>query len=187
VGITDDKSNGSQESLSRLKTATLAGEAGEGPQKSTEVHKIGEADSTKHQETWNRGGGRKPKYDSRATELRQRLLVWKQSPEGLRPSLRELARELGTSHQLLSHYLKGLDDWQCERDLEQFRANAKAKGLTVTPALVKRYLAWLARVREKEARDRARCEPKIRQLKQKIESLGGMDSLLKSIRSRWAG
>lgn len=56
--------------------------------------------------------GRKPIYESRAAEFRQRLVVWKQTPESLRPSLRALARELGTSHQLLQHYLDGLDEWQ---------------------------------------------------------------------------
>lgn len=50
--------------------------------------------------------GRKPKWESRALEFYGRLARWKQSPESSRPSLRALARELGTSHQLLSHYLK---------------------------------------------------------------------------------
>jgi len=36
--------------------------------------------------------GRKPKEESRAEELRQALLAWKQTPEDLRPSLRALAR-----------------------------------------------------------------------------------------------
>jgi hypothetical protein len=42
--------------------------------------------------------GRKKKPESRATEFRQRLVIRKQTPESLRPSLRQLARELGTSH-----------------------------------------------------------------------------------------
>ena len=46
--------------------------------------------------------GRKPKQESRSAEFRQILMAWKQTPEALRPSLRELARELGTSHQLLA-------------------------------------------------------------------------------------
>jgi excisionase family DNA binding protein len=45
--------------------------------------------------------GRKPKPDSRGTEIRARLAQWKRMLESSRPSLRALARELGTSHQLL--------------------------------------------------------------------------------------
>jgi hypothetical protein len=41
--------------------------------------------------------GRKTKQESRSAELRQRLIAWKQTPESLRPSLRALARILGTS------------------------------------------------------------------------------------------
>ena len=52
--------------------------------------------------------GRKPKTESRADEFRQRLVIWKHTPEFSRPSLRELARQLGTSHQMLNHLLKGL-------------------------------------------------------------------------------
>lgn len=72
--------------------------------------------------------GRKPKYESRATEFRRRLIVWKQTPKSMRPSLRALAREIGTSHQLLEHYLKGLEEWQYE---ERFRQAIKAlKGIS---------------------------------------------------------
>ena len=45
--------------------------------------------------------GRKPKQESRAMEFRRELLAWKQIPEASRPSLRSLACDLGTSHQLL--------------------------------------------------------------------------------------
>jgi DNA-binding transcriptional regulator YhcF (GntR family) len=87
--------------------------------------------------------GRKPKYESRATELRQRLLVWKQSPESLRPSLRALAAETGVSHQLLSFYLKGLEQWQykeryrrakerAKEEAEGIRARAKAENREMT-------------------------------------------------------
>jgi transcriptional regulator with XRE-family HTH domain len=76
--------------------------------------------------------GRKPAYDSRGREIRARLLVWKQVPEAERPSLRELARQLGTSHQLLSHYLSGLDTWQAEERAKQIRAHAKAEGRPMT-------------------------------------------------------
>jgi hypothetical protein len=56
--------------------------------------------------------GRKHTEESRATEFRQRLIAWKQTPESSRPSLRALARQLGTSHQLLKHYLDGLEKWR---------------------------------------------------------------------------
>jgi hypothetical protein len=63
--------------------------------------------------------GRKPANESRARELRQELIAWKQTPERSRSSLRTLARELGTSHQLLAFFLKGLDEWQGLRYLRQ--------------------------------------------------------------------
>ena len=79
--------------------------------------------------------GRKSKQESRATEFRRTLIAWKQSPESSRPSLRALARELGTSHQLLSFYLKNLHRWQsqeCWRQAKGIRARANAEGRTVT-------------------------------------------------------
>lgn len=56
--------------------------------------------------------GRKFKQESRGTEIRARLVEWEQTREPSRPSLRALARELGTSHQLLEHYLNGLEKWR---------------------------------------------------------------------------
>jgi hypothetical protein len=56
--------------------------------------------------------GRKPSQESRSAELRRRLVAWKQVPESARPSLRALSRELGTSHQLLGHYLTVLEKRQ---------------------------------------------------------------------------
>lgn len=79
--------------------------------------------------------GRKMKQESRAQEIRARLLVWKQSPESLRPSLRALAHELNTSHQLLSHYLSGLEKWQAAeywRRAKEIRAQANADGRPLT-------------------------------------------------------
>jgi hypothetical protein len=70
------------------------------------------------------GAGRKPKEDSRATELRQALIEWKQIPKGLRPSLRCLAAQLRTSHQLLAHYLEGLDDWYERQRYEALKRGA---------------------------------------------------------------
>jgi hypothetical protein len=67
--------------------------------------------------------GRKIKQESRAAELRWKLVAWKQTPESSRPSLRALACELGTSHQLLSHYLDGLEQWEYN---ERYRNAKKA-------------------------------------------------------------
>ena len=58
--------------------------------------------------------GRKPKQESRSAEFRQKLTEWKRTSEVSRTSLRALARELGTSHQLLAFYLEGLEKWQAE-------------------------------------------------------------------------
>lgn len=87
--------------------------------------------------------GRKPAGESRAAEIRQRLAMWKQIPEALRPPLRAFARELGTSHQLLTFYLDGLEEWQCREHYrraketankiaEEFRARAKAENRKMT-------------------------------------------------------
>ncbi len=83
--------------------------------------------------------GRKPKQESRAAEFRHRLIAWKQTPESLRPSLRALACELGTSHQLLKHYLDGLEEWQYEeryrrakKQSEEIPARAKAENRKMT-------------------------------------------------------
>jgi hypothetical protein len=73
--------------------------------------------------------GRKTKQESRADELRQQLVAWEQTPESLRPSLRQLARDLGTSHQLLEHYLRGLEKWK-HKELYR-RASADTSGLEV--------------------------------------------------------
>jgi hypothetical protein len=76
--------------------------------------------------------GRKPKPESRAQEFRTVLISWKRLPESLRPSLRALAHSLGTSHQLLQHYLDNLYKWQYEeraRAARQAREQIKAKAL----------------------------------------------------------
>src|SRR5258705_10299677 len=70
------------------------------------------------------GAGRKPKEESRATELRQALVAWKETPKAVRPSLRFLAAQLRTSHQLLAHYLEGLDDWYERRQYEARKRQA---------------------------------------------------------------
>jgi hypothetical protein len=80
--------------------------------------------------------GRKPKAESRGAEIRARLAAWKQTPEAVRPSLRALARELGTSHQLLAFYLRDLWKWQGEeywREAREIRARARAENRVLTP------------------------------------------------------
>jgi hypothetical protein len=101
-----------------------------------------------------RNAGRKPKEESRATELRQALIAWKQMPEGSRPSLRFLALQLRTAHQLLNHFLSTIDDWALEerirfseRRADQMHARAQAEdrhltgreaaAVTVEPYLLK--------------------------------------------------
>jgi hypothetical protein len=83
--------------------------------------------------------GRKTKDESRSAEFRQHLLIWKQSPPASRPSLRALARELGTSHQLLTHYLAGLEKWQYEeryrrakKQADEICARAEAENRNLT-------------------------------------------------------
>ncbi len=90
------------------------------------------------------GSGRKPKQESRATEFRQRLSAWRQMPVSSRPSLRALACELGTSHQLLTHYLDGLDKWQAKEESRRIRARAKAEDREMTLQEALRAIAFPA-------------------------------------------
>lgn len=79
--------------------------------------------------------GRKRNQESRAEEFRQRLGAWKRTPEPSRPSLRALARELGTTHQLLGHYLKAWDKWQeneYRRKANDIRARAESENRPLT-------------------------------------------------------
>lgn len=81
--------------------------------------------------------GRKRAGESRAAEIRARLTAWKQTPEQGRISLRTLAAELGTSHQLLSSYLRGWDKWQmkeCLRKAREICDRAKAERRSLTAA-----------------------------------------------------
>lgn len=80
--------------------------------------------------------GRKPAGESRAAEIRARLAAWKQTPEQERISLRTLAAELGTSHQLLSFYLRRWDKWQIKESLrkaQETRDHGKAEKRSLTP------------------------------------------------------
>jgi hypothetical protein len=79
--------------------------------------------------------GRKPAVQSRAAEICTKLLAWRQTRESQRISLRALAAEIGTSHQLLSFYLKRLDKWrakQYERKAEEIRVRAEAENRPMT-------------------------------------------------------
>jgi DNA-binding transcriptional MocR family regulator len=100
-------------------------------------------DTQKTEKSIRTASGRKPTHESRATQFRKRLIVWKQTPEFLRPSLRELARQLGTSHQLLQHYLAGLEAWKAkerynrakemaQKKADEARARAKAENRKMT-------------------------------------------------------
>jgi hypothetical protein len=73
--------------------------------------------------TINAKRGRLPGGESRSLEIRLRLAKWKQVPEEQRMSLRALAAELGTSHQLLCSYLRTLDEW-----LDRERSNEYGDG-----------------------------------------------------------
>jgi hypothetical protein len=75
--------------------------------------------------------GRKTKQESRAAEFRERLVVWKRTPESLRPSLRALARELSTSHQLLQHYLDGLEEWEFKERYQRAKEKAQKKAVEI--------------------------------------------------------
>jgi len=80
--------------------------------------------------------GRRAANESRAAEIRAKLLVWKQAPEPGRMSLRALATRIGTSHQLLSFYLRQWDKWQSReyrRRAREIRAHAKAERRPLTP------------------------------------------------------
>ena len=114
-----------------------------------------------------RRGGRKPADESRADELRERLVKWSYFPANVRPSLRVLAKALQTSHQLLSHLLVGLEEWEREKDLARVRVLTRRAGVVWTEAderrmhlkfrRTRRQLAqtWAEKDPRQEARDRA--------------------------------
>jgi hypothetical protein len=82
--------------------------------------------------------GRKRISDSRAVEIRAALVTRSQVPEPERKSLRALAAELGTSHQLLSFYLRRLMPLpfleRCEASSRRLLANLAAEpGLRLGP------------------------------------------------------
>jgi hypothetical protein len=109
--------------------------------------------------------GRKTRRESRAAEFRQRLLTWKQTPAAFRPSLRALARELGTSHQLLRHYLFGLEEWQrkggyrrANREAEEIRSRARAENRGLEDWEVRKLIAALWIPKQDEIMEEIRRE-----------------------------
>jgi len=89
----------------------------------------------------SRRKGRKPADESQAATIRRRLIAWRQIPEEQRPSLRALAEELSTSHQLLSFYLNGLNRWQRE-EYHRRAQEIRSKGLGMTYADEQQALAY---------------------------------------------
>jgi hypothetical protein len=85
--------------------------------------------------------GRKPADESNAKAIRTRLVSWQQAPEAQRPSLRALAQELGTTHQLLSFYLKGLSKWQ-QQEYHRKAQEIRDKGLGITYADEQQMIAY---------------------------------------------
>jgi hypothetical protein len=84
--------------------------------------------------------GRKTKQESREKELLEKLAQWQRMPKSSRPSLRALARELKTSHQLLVHYLARCEKRQydelCRQKInerEEILARAKTENRDLTP------------------------------------------------------
>ena len=91
------------------------------------------------------GAGRRIANESRAAEIRTRLLTWKQTPEPQRISLRRLAAHMGTSHQLLSFFLKSWDKWlgkEYLRKANEIRARAKAENRDMTPGEESQVIAY---------------------------------------------
>lgn len=79
--------------------------------------------------------GRKPADESRAAGICTKLLAWRQTPEPQRISLRALAIQIGTSHQLLSFHLRRLDEWQSKeykKKAEEIRARSGAENRPMT-------------------------------------------------------
>src|SRR5580698_5069980 len=96
--------------------------------------------------------GRRPKEDSRADELREKLLKWNYFPKEVRPSLRRLADALDTSHQLLSHLLVGLENWERKQDLARVRVLTGRKGVVWAETQQIKVHLRLRKFRMKEAR-----------------------------------
>ena len=90
--------------------------------------------------------GRKATSESRAAEIRGRLLAWKQTPESQRISLRALASQMGTSHQLLSFYLRRWDHWQMkeyQRHAQEIPDRTRAENRSMTQAESAQMIAYI--------------------------------------------
>jgi len=97
------------------------------------------ADSNENSQDSRRG--RRPAKESHADSYRARLVTWRQIPEEQRPSLRALAGELGTTHQLLNSYLKGLSKWQ-QQEYHRKAQVIRDKGWGMTYAEEQQMLAY---------------------------------------------
>jgi hypothetical protein len=95
--------------------------------------------------------GRRLKEESRAEELRERLVKWNYFPADMKPSLRALAQALDTSHQLLSHLLVGLEDWERKCDGARCRVLHKRQGRTPTEAVERKWHSLLRKSRQRQA------------------------------------
>jgi len=115
-----------------------------------------------------RRAGRKPKDDGRADELRQVLVKWSYYPENSRPSLRDLAEALNTSHQLLSHFLVGIKEWERNKDLVRCRANAKSKGILLTEKSERELTSKLRQLRRRSALSSVKYGPRLRAMQAQL-------------------
>jgi hypothetical protein len=118
-----------------------------------------------------RRGGRKPSDESRADELRERLVKWGYFPANARPSLRVLAKALQTSHQLLSHLLDGLGEWEREKDLVRYRNIMKRHARVLTKADEKRLLLKVRRWRSQCALRCAKDRPESEAWAERVRTL----------------
>jgi hypothetical protein len=115
--------------------------------------------------------GRRPKEDSRADELRERLVKWSYFPPEARPSLRALAEALNTSHQLLSHYLVGLEEWERKQDFARCRVITKRHGQACTEAQQMKWHSMLRKSRGQSVRSFTKKDPRREEREARTEAL----------------
>jgi hypothetical protein len=106
-----------------------------------------------------RRAGRRPKEDTRADELRERLVKWSYFPPKERPSLRKLAEALNTNHQLLSHLLVGLEEWERRGDAARCRVLHKRQGRTPAEAVEKKWHLLMRKSRRDQALEWVKHRP----------------------------
>ena len=129
--------------------------------------------------------GRRPKDECRADELREKLVKWRYYPPNARPSLRRLAKLLNTSHQLLSHFLVGLEQWERDKNVEYYRAVAKAKNIPLDGAGERNLCSQLCAFRRKAARDDAKWGPKLFRAQTKLAAMYGYSVPLPRPNAAW--